>query len=201
MIEYYENGGDNRISFDMAGSLLPVRLLDFTGKAQDRSVELQWNIAPGSNPNYFEIERSHDAQHFTSIAKLDAGSNSTNFKFTDNRALPGNSYYRLKISDLDGNKTFSGIITVKSKLPTEIIIYPTVVQNNQLFISSGSMLRDLSVTLFDLSGKKISNYHFSLVSAGQTVLIPLDRARGSGIHFVEVRTANERKTKQVMILK
>jgi hypothetical protein len=202
VIEYYESGGDNRISFDMTGSLLPVRLLQFTGDLSAGAAELEWKIALGSNPHHFEIERSHNGQNFQTIGKVAVNGNGlTSFRFSDKMALPGNSYYRLKISDLDGNRTYSSIITLRNRVPEEIIIYPTIIRDNRLFISSGKALKEVSVTLFDITGKKISNHYIRSMSSGQTVLVPLLHISGSGTHFVEIKSHNERKTKQVLMIK
>ncbi len=202
VIEYYENGGDNRISFDMAGSLLPVQLLQFSGKPNAGEAELLWQIAPGSNPHHFEIERSHNGQSFQTIGKVEVSGNGIGkFQFTDRMALPGNSYYRLKIADLDGNRTYSPMITIKNHLPQEINIYPTVIHDNRLFISSGKSLQGVSVTVFDITGKKIVHRYIRSMSNGETILVPLLHTSAAGTHFIEIKSGNERKTKQVLLMK
>ena len=201
VIEYYESGGDNRISFDMNGTLLPVRLLQFNGNLNGGQAELQWKIAPDSNPDYFEIERSHNGQNFQTIGRVEHNRNTSDlFRFTDKAILPGSSYYRLKILDLDGYKTYSPIITLTNHLSKGIAIFPTIVQNKSVFVSSGKSLQNVSIAVFDMTGKKLSNQYFRSITTGQTVLMPLSQTVTPGTYFIEVKTSDERKIKKLLVI-
>ena len=200
VIEFYESGGDNRISFDMNGSLLPVRLLNFTGNIQGGRADIQWAIAAGSNPDHFEIERSSTGQDFQTIGRVEKDVNASNlFRYTDRSPIPGNSYYRLKILDLDGNKTYSQIIKLTSHIAEGIAIFPTIVQNNTLFISSGKSLQGVSFSIFDMSGKKLNSQAIRSIAGGQVVSISLPGSYTRGTYFIEVNTAKEKQTKKILI--
>ncbi|MBC7828619.1 MAG: T9SS type A sorting domain-containing protein [Chitinophagaceae bacterium] len=200
VIEYYEAGGDNRISFDISGSVLPVRLIYFSGILNNNRANLQWQIATGSNPDYFEVERSADGQHFGSIGKINGNNPGNAYSYTDNIPLPGHSYYRLKMVDTDGNETFSQIISVSNKTSPGIKIYPTVVQNNTLFIQSGRALQNVSVSLFDMTGKKMVDRHIRSMANGQTVSVSLPSHIAPGIYLAEVKTNTGQQAKKLLIV-
>src|SRR6185436_11618988 len=52
------------------GSPLPVQLISFTAKAEDRQVNLQWTTASEFNNDRFELEKSTDALHYETIGTV-----------------------------------------------------------------------------------------------------------------------------------
>ena len=111
---------------------LPVELLSFTAESKYNFVELSWSTASELNNDYFMIERSADAEYFTSIGRV-KGSGTTNetrqYGFTDNNPAVGTSYYRLKQVDLDGRFEYSKTVAVKFDRSENLIIAPIPVDN------------------------------------------------------------------------
>ena len=84
------------------------------------------------------------------------------------------------------------------------------VSANEIFISvrgtvtSGSdqqPLQGVSVTVFDIAGKKIAHRYIRSMSNGETIVVPLLHTSAAGTHFIEIKSGNERKTKQVLLMK
>jgi hypothetical protein len=99
------------------GTPLPVELLTFEGKHNpDRNAnELTWTTASEINTNRFEIERSLDAQHWTTIGSVPAkGTTATisAYNFDDLNPATGYNYYRLKTIDNDGTFEYSWIVPI-----------------------------------------------------------------------------------------
>lgn len=82
-------------------------LLDFKGVAVgDFTAQLDWSMAEDANSVFFEIERSSGKDEFKVIGRVEAQEPAGKFvpyMFLDQAALPGNNYYRLKITDGNGN--------------------------------------------------------------------------------------------------
>ena len=58
------------------------------------------------------IEKTKDGVNFEQVKVVDGAGNSTsviNYSAVDNNPFSGNSYYRLKQTDFDGNFTFSSL--------------------------------------------------------------------------------------------
>jgi hypothetical protein len=144
------------------GNVLPIGLLHFSATPDNNQVDLQWTTSTESNNDYFTIERSVDGTTFDSIARIGSeapnGTSSTPIDYTavDQHPYMGLSYYRLKQTDLDGNSTFSKIVSVDFTHKQNFTIYPNpskgVIYVTGIVVSTGSVLSQW----FDLSGKLLS---------------------------------------------
>lgn len=194
VLEYYENSGDNRVSFNLQTlSILPVSLEAFTATEKNKTVELNWKISDAGNPDIFEIERSVDGSTFTAIQKIPGNINETAYAYTDRYAGTGLNYYRLKITDLTGVVTYSKIISVQiSSSATQqlISIYPTVVTSNYFSVATNKTLNKAEIIIADLSGRIIKKQQFDNAMAGSAIKVSTDNIRGKGIYLVSVKTNN-----------
>jgi hypothetical protein len=86
-------------------SPLPIELVSFLGKCEDKNVVLSWTTASEINNSFFTIERSNDGISYNEIGTVPGAGNSSvmnNYSFTDQSAPAGLTYYRLKQTDFDG---------------------------------------------------------------------------------------------------
>ena len=65
----------------------------------------------------------------------------------------GKTYYRLKVSDKNGNTSYSNIVVVDDKASNDIKVYPTVF--NQSFNIQNNSNSHLQLQLFDVAGKLV----------------------------------------------
>ena len=93
-------------------SILPIVVSDFTAEKQNTGVLLSWNITSIDNGRNIVILRSSDGLNFDSIGVLQVDGQTGllgNNTYVDQSPLPGKSFYRLQLNNLDGNSTFSSI--------------------------------------------------------------------------------------------
>jgi hypothetical protein len=196
VLEYYENSGDNRVTFLMRTlSLLPVSLESFNAIQKNNDVILDWSVSSGSNPKSFEVERSSDGKSFTGILSVETGNDMsvTHFTATDRSSLYGTSYYRLKITDLTGVITYSKILTVSMSVAgnNEVSFYPTVVSDGYVTLKSRSSVKNAVVAISDMSGRIISKQNIGNVTAGMPVRIAAaDHKPGKGMYIVTLSGAD-----------
>ncbi len=98
-------------------SPLPVHLISFTARLQQQNVQLGWQSSAEENTSHFEVERSADGKDFTVLATVNAQGNSSSvisYSASDMSPLPGTSYYRLKMVDLDQTFSFSKTVAVSA---------------------------------------------------------------------------------------
>ncbi|MCB0491473.1 MAG: T9SS type A sorting domain-containing protein [Cyclobacteriaceae bacterium] len=132
VIEYYEAGGGNRVTFDynVVSCTLPVTWYSFEGVAKSGYNEIEWKTATEENNEGFSVERSADGMSFEEIGWVNGNGTTTDQKsylFDDTNAFDGTNYYRLKQIDYDGNFEYSEIISVISVVETndiQITLYP-----------------------------------------------------------------------------
>lgn len=144
---------------------LPIKLIDFTAKVSEESVLLEWITASENNNDFFTVERSFDVLDFQPVAIIKgAGSSSSNTYYSakDNIKRNGIIYYRLKQTDIDGNFTYSGIVSLNLKISDEapaLSVYPNPCRSSESMIINISSFRTLenflTIRLFDLSGKEV----------------------------------------------
>ncbi len=100
---------------DQGWSVLPVKLLYFRAKEQDKTVLTEWATAEEMNNDYFTVERSTDGQSFQAVGTVRGAGNHhghQQYSYTDESPLAGTAYYRLKQTDYDGKFEYSAIVTV-----------------------------------------------------------------------------------------
>jgi hypothetical protein len=105
---------------------LPINLLSFTATQNNNQVALRWVVENEISLSGYEVERSTDGIHFTSIINTAAqgGTAQISYKTNDNNPVKGVNYYRLKIIDINGSYTNSIIVTVDLATKLNIGIGP-----------------------------------------------------------------------------
>lgn len=181
--------GTVNASFGVQAGPLPVRLISFTGKSTAKGNELSWKTSQEQNFSHYEIERSNDSKSFKNIGKVLGAGNSKenlNYSFIDNSAslgvvpgastnrssFEGNTYYRLKMIDLDGSHEYSKIIFIKNDVSAIEVgnFYPNPAFGNEVSIKIKSPERNsMTITSYDLSGKMI-NVETKMLEKGENNL-------------------------------
>ncbi|MBL7772860.1 MAG: lamin tail domain-containing protein [Chitinophagaceae bacterium] len=100
---------------------LPATLFAFTGRLlQNNTIGLKWQSGLETNLSYYDIERSSDKLHFTSIGEVAAQGGSHTYETNDVHPLSGDNYYRLKMVDKDNQFTYSEVVKVSTPLQVKI---------------------------------------------------------------------------------
>jgi len=98
------------------GLPLPISLVDFSGKASNNHIDLQWTTSSEINNDYFSIYRSVDGESFIEIGSV-RGAGASNqpkeYGFKDFTAPTGNIYYRLQQTDFDGTTSLQKTILIQ----------------------------------------------------------------------------------------
>lgn len=191
VLEYYEDGGANIVSFDMNFTLLPVQLTSFTGKLQNKQVALNWTTTSNSNTDHFVVERSVNEQAFEAIAQVKGNTATTQYSYTDATSLTGALHYRLKMVDTKGGATYSDVVTVKTNTTGELKIYPTVLnQQTSLNIQAGEAVQQATVIITDMQGRVLQQNNIGTLAAAQKAGIALRATLAKGMYVVTVKSGS-----------
>ncbi len=134
--------------------VLPVTLLDFTGKYKDKAIVLNWNTLTELNSRKFIIEKSNNAVTFKPLADIPAYGNSQvtrNYNYVDNAAVNNINYYRLKMIDINEAYVYSKTISVFARSGHLFTIFPNPV-NDQLLIRLQDALPGSIIRIADAKG-------------------------------------------------
>lgn len=148
------------------------------------SAEIHWVTASELNNDWFEIERSVNAQDWEMIGRVKAIGTSaqTNYYvYKDDFLLKGNLYYRLKQIDYDGTFTYSKSIVLHVEDFTEgPLLAPNIVtQNEHLRVLNAQDIEQLEI--LDQHGKCVKR----AINPSSTILVDI----GTGLFNVRIKMA------------
>lgn len=193
VIEYYENGGANRVSFNFTQVLscpLPVTWLSFTGFTTREGNLLEWQTAEEDNNSHFEVEKSYDGIKFESLGFV-SGNGTVNhissYRFLDTSRVYPIAYYRIKQIDFNGAFDYSSIIRIEDARKMELNIYPSNVE------------QILNINHYARSTVRIINNSGDIIY--RSILKPEDRsinlsALKPGVYIIQVYSKGEVKVKK-----
>ena len=148
------------VAWDLAfraaeNSTLPIKLRSFTGVKAGNKNRLYMDIASAENVKTVYLERSANPNDFTVLHDLGAQWNAIAGKheYVDNAPLNGTNYYRLKIVDVDGKQTFSGVVRLVNDA-AKFSVQPNPFTN---MISVQLQRGKYTIRLVDQSGKTVLN--------------------------------------------
>ncbi len=108
-----------KLQITTSSNILPVELASFNYEIVNEQVSLKWTTSSELNNRGFEVERSSDKyltesnwQKVGFINGSGTTSKQKSYSFTDENALPGKYFYRLKQIDFNGNFKNSNSIEV-----------------------------------------------------------------------------------------
>ncbi len=170
---------------------LSVEVLSFDARVTpEAAVRLDWRTGTRSDVDYFTIEKSHDAVHWSPVDRVPGGAVSTRipgYTTTDPRPYRGRSYYRLVQTDLSGSRQFSGIRTVRiAGLPTAALTaYPNPTAR---YLSLEGDPEELGVLrLFNALGQEVTHQVSHRPSGSGSTVLDMAALPG-GIYLVRGRT-------------
>lgn len=156
--------------------VLPITIEYFKGVQVDNKHLLSWKANCSSSHVTFEIQRSLDGQHFTSIKSITASQArcSQPFDFTDEQPAGGVNYYRIKIIDIDDKSSYSNIISLILKTKGIAILNlspnPVTKENPVLKINSGEKSQ-VNIIISDFTGRIVLNQTAKLLPGINQVIL------------------------------
>ena len=175
--------------------VLPVKLINFSGKRNDNISELSWKTATEQNTARFRIEFSTTASNFQNagivIASRDP--NGSNYSFQHRFNTNSDLYYRLAIEEDDGQIAYSSIIRLSSG-KKGFKIYPTVIKNGILNIKTEIPASKLQI--LSANGAMVFKKELNAFTGTTAISIP---QFSKGIYIVQVHTGDGIKREKIII--
>lgn len=178
---------------------LPVKWLNFTGKAIKGVVELNWSTASELDNREFTIERSADGAIFQSVGTVEGKGTTTAvsyYAFTDQQPIKGISYYRIKQTDINGKYSYSNTIRISStgQSAGALRLYPNPAITAVPLKVEYSNFRNQLVTVSIINAAGIV-VHRQLVNFGSDSRATLNISRlQRGSYFVSMVSGGQKQT-------
>ncbi len=165
---------------------LPVTFKDFIVKAVNCKALLEWKTQMEFNNSHFNVERSQDGIHFTTIATVNGAGNSSTvrtYNYTDETPLSDKSYYRITQVDFDGKNSSTPIRSVEMHCANAVLkVYPNPA-TNQITIKANNAVTQ--VNILSSSGQSVMKYRPSLSQSGGVFTMNIQSIQ-SGIYLVQI---------------
>ncbi|HSC38171.1 MAG TPA: T9SS type A sorting domain-containing protein, partial [Chitinophagaceae bacterium] len=172
--------------------LLPVSLTGFQAARQPNGNLLTWQTDAENGVSLFYIERSTDGFHFLTIGGAKPqGPAGGAYYFTDSQAPAGQTiYYRLRVSDKDGQNNYGNIITIKedNARATAVQVVPNPAKNCINLYIKANAAGTAGISLFNMDGRKVY-VQTTRVTEGQNILsLTLPAGLPRGIYLLQTIT-------------
>ncbi len=115
-------------------TVLPLVLTRFTGKYYNGASDLQWETASEQALSHFDIAYSTDGIRYETIGKVTAqnSANGGRYHFRHETDQKGDLYYRLNMTDINGESRYSPILRIATGTEPRNLVYPTLVEDGSL---------------------------------------------------------------------
>jgi hypothetical protein len=139
-----------------APSLLPITWLDFHAEKLTKGASIYWTTAQEINTKSFQVLRSTDAKNWVNIGEVPAAGNSVqalNYHFVDERVINGLVYYRVVLSDKDGDLNYSTIAYLNGlQIETSFNLYPNPVSDSKMWVEYHT---GANLVIYNALGEKV----------------------------------------------
>lgn len=142
------------------GTSLPLHLISFSCSGNEQSNVLKWQTSDEVNTQSFDVQRSVDGIHFSTIGNVASLNNNANnfYSYTDHAVSNQTCFYRLKMIDRDGSFTYSTILKAETRMvgmltasPNPVVDYASVSGLNtkgylEILTLQGASIKRITVT-------------------------------------------------------
>jgi hypothetical protein len=179
----------------------PVTLLNLSGKKDSGVNLLTWTTSQELNSSYFEVQRSGDGRNFKALGKVTAAGNSSaerTYHFADANAS-GDSYYRLRMVDINGSYKYSSVVKIASSTTISVNFYPNPVQDQLQVSLNTDKTGTAEVMISNNNGQVVYRSTRSVNDGSNVFNIPVSRL-AKGNYVITVVNGAEKTVQQFIKL-
>lgn len=180
---------------DQNNNPLPVALMSFTANLVANDVLLNWSTASEINNYGFFIERSIDGKLFEEVGFEKGKENSaTVVKYSSLDINPFGSnavlYYRLRQVDMNGNISYSAVVTVRKSAQTlqSITVFPNPVINALNIEYVNATAGNTTIKIFDINGREVAQRNVQSAAGQNKITIDETSQLNPGIYLVKIES-------------
>lgn len=206
-VNYYvyvdgHNGSTGTVQLAVNQAALPVKLDKFSAKQDGRMNKVEWTTVSEINVDHHTVMKSNDGINWTDMTQVDGQVNSTNtleYSVMDQLPYP-TTYYKLKMTDLDGSTDYSAIVSVTrdSEGLSSFLGASPVPTADKVSLNIFSQADDnIQITLMDLSGKVIQSFNRNIAEGNHQISVDLQDYQ-SGVYIVNLKSDYIQETTRVI---
>lgn len=177
-----------------ASKNLSLELLNFEAIKNANKVEVFWSIKSASNNKHFTLERSKNGIDFDVVSVIDAANTATDvvqYIETDFQPLQGISYYRLRLTNITNEISYSHIVMVNNVYSKgSVNAFPNPSNGSFKLSLKGLENKEILVVLRDLGGKEYYSKVIVTLENSDIIGIDTENKLSSGTYIVTATSNN-----------
>ena len=195
----------NPVAIETSSSF-PVELIKFSAKSNADKVTILWSTASEQKASYFTIEKTKDFLTYETVIVINGSGNSSSvidYETIDNSPFLGVSYYRLKLSDYNGDFIYSSFVAVEiinaNTFSFELYPNPSSGENINLLLNSETN-QEVLVVVYDYSGKESYSKVIITSTKGENVYaVDPSSKLGSGVYMITATSQQNIYSKRLIV--
>ncbi len=190
-------------------STLPIELLSFTAKVNsEKQVDLNWSAAAEINNDYFTIQKSKDLVNIEDLENINGAGNTSQTQYyhtVDKNPYKGDSYYRLKQTDYDGNVKYyewRNVTIIDNENKRDLVVdnvYPNPFKDEIKIDYSIFKSGEVNMQLINESGQLIFNDRVQASEGINSYVYSDDKGLSEGIYYFKIVYNEFTKTIKVIM--
>ncbi len=188
----------------------PIDLIALSGERRNGFVQLEWCTLSENKSMIFEIQRSSIADpQWVTVGAIPAAGYSTAMRcyaYVDGLTpdmAGADLLYRVILIHADGSCIYSSMVALPSEatfLATAVEVVPTIVHNAGVVRLTLPSEANVSIALYDVSGRTINVLASSAQLAAGLHVLPFNTGGVSpGSYYIRVRTGKEDLVKRILV--
>ncbi|UAY52887.1 T9SS type A sorting domain-containing protein [Ferruginibacter albus] len=186
-----------------ANTTVPLRLVSFNGYHTGKDITVTWRSDNEYDMSGFELQRSDDGIHFTTITTIAAQNNTgtNNYAYDDSKTSNGTVYYRLKMIEKDGGYKYSTILSFNSADKEESIftVLPNPASQYTQLQTNAVANENATVKITDATGRTVLQKTVLLNKGFNTINLNEIGHFTKGIYFINLSKTNSTQTKKLLV--
>lgn len=184
-------------------NVLPLELLKFEAIPQQNNIALEWTTENEIAIEKFELQRSIDGIHFTTLgASPSKGQSTTTQKYQwIDETVNFNTlyYYRIKIIESSHKSTFSSIESayLVKEIATTISLQPNPTSDKVTLFIQDASTAPMTISIYNQLGQQVFVATYPVSQSNNLISLDLS-TYNKGIYVVEVVQNNEIHTSKII---
>lgn len=176
-------------------NVLPIRLISFqTELLNDSKAKINWE-AQADHGDHFILERSFDKLNYETIATIYRDETTDRYQWIDEKLLPGEYLYRLKLVNATGSTRYSEVRRINVNAPAKAFLVSPIGNNWELYVPFNNA-QPADIVLYNSNGQLL---HRLKIKAGERYILQ----KGSytpGVYYITA-TINHEFIKEKIIVR
>jgi Secretion system C-terminal sorting domain len=176
-------------------AIVPIACSFFDASLKNDQVAVNWTASCTNTQSYFEVEKSADGRNFSPISKTAAAQGNQQYVYTDLKPTRGNSYYRLRMVDIDGKSYYTNVARVNYRSQSLAInnIYPSLASTQVIVQINSNSNQTTALHILDMNGRIVKTMPLKLLAGDQALPVDIS-ALLPGAYTVRLQTGSETVT-------